>query len=653
MQKKPVNRVCFIPGCTSEYGQVLFLSAYKSNGLQQWWSESAWSRNRKNKTIPKNTRVCERHFEEKFIDRSYKMPRLFPDAWPTMNVAEPTAEDLEGRGRCRIDGRGRPPGRTEANPKHYCRLCGKREKRPLEDLMFDLRDGEELLKFCLGQYYSRPDLPQGVCDDCMDTAESFVEFVRKCEETQLKLERIFVQNEALKLEPDCELLESAVQLKQEKLEEPEDMQVEYLEQPQDSPRDVKPVELITSEDPPPEDYGEEPPDGLVDDGDGGDGFISDHSYEDSKSVAAEEHRPRRRRKSRVSVTSEEEDSFEENSEDDDSDSEDDKPLRKRQIVEPKKRGRKPKQKLLEDYENETKPKERRGRKKSTSGASQETSRICPICGKILIHKGNFTSHLKIHSEKKDYVCNICGKQYYIRRELQMHIESLHEKKTFVCNICGIKCAWRKGLQRHMKNKHSDESSLKHKCTYCGKAFLLPNQLRLHVMKHTGDRITCEICGAGYRFNYMLTQHKMREHGMEFKGVKLYKNSNRSRKSAKQAAASASATQPEPGPPTSQPPPPPPSTTPAVEVVTVAHILEPSHDSMLSSESSQSHPIQQQGPPPSQQQQHHHPQQHHQHHVAAQLVERGPPGHYPPGFVYPGGHATAAPAMMLPPGSYSG
>uniref|UniRef100_A0A8D8H3W9 Zinc finger protein 350 n=2 Tax=Culex pipiens TaxID=7175 RepID=A0A8D8H3W9_CULPI len=628
MQKKPVNRVCFIPGCTSEYGQVLFMSAYKSDGLQQWWSESGWSRNRKNKTIPKNTRVCERHFEERFIDRSYKMPRLFPDAWPTMNVVEPKPEDLEGgggRGRGRVDGRGRPPGRTETNPKYYCRLCGKREKRPLEDLMCDLKDGEDLLKFLLGQYYGRVDLPQGVCDDCMDTAESCVEFVRKCEETQLKLERIFVENEALKLEPDCELLENTavVQLKQEKVEVIEEMEAEYLEQSQESPRDVKPVELITNDDPPPEDYGEDPPDGFDD---GGGDSDSDQSVEDSKSAAEEEEtRPRRRRKSRVSDTSDE-DSFVES--DEESDSEDDKPLRKRQVVVPKKRGRKPKQKLLEDYENETKPKVGRGRKKSTSATSQETSRICPICGKILIHKGNFTSHLKIHSEKKDYVCNICGKQYYIRRELQMHIESLHEKKTFVCNICGIKCAWRKGLQRHMKNKHSDESSLKHKCTYCGKAFLLPNQLRLHVMKHTGDRITCEICGAGYRFNYMLTQHKMREHGMEFKGVKLYKNSNRSRKSAKQQQPAESA---EP----SQPPPPPPSTTPATVEVIVPHMLEPSHDSMMSSESSQSHPIQQQ-------QQHHHPQQYH-------------PGHYPAGFVYPpGGHAATAPAaMMLPPGSYSG
>lgn len=629
MQKKPGNRVCFIPGCPSQMGQVLFMSAYKSEGLQQWWSESEWSRNRKNKTIPKNTRVCERHFEERYIDRSYKMPRLFPDAWPTMNMVKP--EELDG---VRVR-RGRPAGRGEVSPKHYCRLCGRKEKRPMEDSLDDLKDGEELLKFCLGQYYGRSDLPQGVCFDCLDKAESFVEFAHMCEETQLKLEGLFVENEDFKMEPDCGLLVE-VQLKQEKVEVTEDIEAEYLEEPPDSPRDVKPIEMIVNDDPPPEDYDEGPPDDDDDDGRGD--SDSGESEEDSKPASTEEKSPRGRRKSRV-VTSDE-DSFVDS---DDDDSEDDKPLRKRQL--PKKRGRKPKQKLLEDYENESKPdveasgRVRRGRKPA-SASSQETSRICPICGKILIHKGNFTSHLKIHSEKKDYVCNICGKQYYIRRELQMHIESLHEKKTFVCNICGIKCAWRKGLQRHMKNKHSDESSLKHKCTYCGKAFLLPNQLRLHVMKHTGDRITCEICGAGYRFNYMLTQHKMREHGMEFKGVKLYKNSNRARKSAtaKQAAAadSASTSQPQPGAP-----PPPPAATPA-EVP--PHILEPSHDSMMSSESSQSQQ-QQQGPPP---QQHFHQQYHHQ------LEQRG--GHYPPGFAYPGGPSPAtapAPAMMLPPGSYSG
>ncbi|XP_065091094.1 zinc finger protein weckle-like [Ochlerotatus camptorhynchus] len=645
MEKKNSRRDCFIPGCHSQVGQVVFLSAYKSDGLQRWWSESLWAQRRKNKTIPKNTRVCEKHFEEKYIDRSYKMPRLFPDAWPTMHLIEPTPEELANQ---KIDGRGRPrEAKPEFNPKVYCRLCGRKEKRPLDDQLDHLKDGEDVMKFCLGQYFSREDLPKGVCVNCMETVESFVDFVKTCEETQRKLDEMFVQNEDMKLEPDCQLLEN-INLKQEKEDELSDhYETDFLDERLESDQkisDIKSEEFIVEiEENDQDDFI------LMDD----DRASSDSSHSDEEDCRQDdEGTADLKRDIRSSISS-------------DSDSEmdsDDEPLIKRKPPK-KKPGPKPKRtiKIREDLgildvvdefpaaekKQKMKASSQKKTRKSSSGPG-ETSRICPICGKILVHKGNFTSHLKIHSDKKDYVCNICGKQYYIRRELQMHIESLHEKKTFVCNICGIKCAWRKGLQRHMKNKHSDESSLKHKCTYCGKAFLLPNQLRLHVMKHTGDRITCEICGAGYRFNYMLTQHKIREHGMEFKGVKLYKTSSRSRKTTvtKQeeddaGVAVASITTPATAStPVQQPHP-----SSAPPIGGLSHVLEPSHDSILSSESSQSLQIQHQ-------QQQQLPQQHQQHplqyqHPTASQLERV---HYPPGFVYAGG---ATPAMMLPPGGYNG
>ncbi|XP_058448287.1 uncharacterized protein LOC131428362 [Malaya genurostris] len=619
MQKKPTRRDCFIPGCSSQMGQVVFMSAYKSDGLQRWWSQTAWAQKRKNKQIPKNSRVCEKHFEEKYIDRSYKMPRLFTEAWPTMHVNLPNPVELIGRYNTEKSN----SVRAEVNPRIYCRLCGKKDKRPLENQLDQLKDGEAFLKFCLGQYYSKDHFPQGICENCMETAEYVLNFVKQCEQTQRRLDGIFVAKEFLKTEPSYEFLED---MKQEN-----DDGSDYVDQP-GSPE----VLDVKQERPIPDDVSEDEDFVVLED----DRVSSDsQQYDECKpNVTLSDSLTIEPQSSHAKVTYES---------DMGSDS-DDEPVQKRHYR--KKPGQKPKKNAeygnttseivddfpVSDQESESEkptPQLKSKRVKSTSGAG-ETSRICPICGKILVHKGNFTSHLKIHSDKKDYVCNICGKQYYIRRELQMHIESLHEKKTFVCNICGIKCAWRKGLQRHMKNKHSDESSLKHKCTYCGKAFLLPNQLRLHVMKHTGDRITCEICGAGYRFNYMLTQHKMREHGMEFKGVKLYKTSSRSRKTAQSKLASevgsavatiVSETQTASAPSSS-----------AVQTV------DTNHDSLLSSsESSQSQHIQQQQQPVL-----HHQQLQQYHHVTTAQLDRV---HYPAGFIYSAGGSTA---MMLPPGSYN-
>ncbi|XP_055623843.1 zinc finger and SCAN domain-containing protein 31-like [Toxorhynchites rutilus septentrionalis] len=632
MQKKS-RRDCFIPGCTSQMGQVIFLSAHKSDGLKRWWSESVWVQNRKNKGIPKNTRVCEKHFEEKYIDRSYKMPRLFPDAWPTKNIEEPKPEEMELCARQRADGKAkcRDP-KLEFNAKMYCRLCGKREKRPMEDQLDHFKDGEEFLRLCLGEYFSRLDLPQGICNNCTESIESCLEFLRKCELTQHKLDVLFSRSEELKTEPECELLE-VEELKQEKQEQDEQEESEHaqfiiteevLEESVVS--NIKEEQFLFSGN---DHNSEEDYVAAEDDRASSDSTNTDEEYKVDSEVETEgiivDSKPSKYSKGSCESYNESDSDYKDSPEND--------PPKKRTGRQARKSIRVLEEMGTLDVVDEFPEPKRRTKsateskpKKSLSG-SGESSRICPICGKILVHKGNFTSHLKIHSDKKDYVCNICGKQYYIRRELQMHIESLHEKKTFVCNICGIKCAWRKGLQRHMKNKHSDESSLKHKCTYCGKAFLLPNQLRLHVMKHTGDRITCEICGAGYRFNYMLTQHKIREHGMEFKGVKLYKNNSRSRKKdeSKQAGTAAASTQqPDVNPP---------------------QVLDSNQDSILSSESSQPHQIQQQHLQ-QQQQQHQLPLQQY-HHAAATQLERVS---YSASFVYPGG---VTPAMMLPPGGYNG
>ncbi|XP_055641165.1 zinc finger protein 221-like [Toxorhynchites rutilus septentrionalis] len=481
MQEK-LRQDCFIPGCSSQKGHIMFMSVHKCDGFQRWWSETGWvQQHRINRTIRKTTRVCEKHFEEKYIDRSYKMPRLFPDAWPTMCIEEPKPEETElfVPKPKRADGKAKSiDPRSEVDPKMYCRLCGNNDEGPMEGQLDLFRDGEFFLRLCLGEYFSRLDLPRGICNNCTVTVKSCLEFLRKCELTQHKLDVLFSPSGELNTEPECVLLNVEVEeLKQEK-QELDIKEEQFLgaenEHNHESDYIMAEVDLVE--------------DMIVN------SQPSNNSNEQcgSRNEINPDYTPTPPKNSLKNLSG-----------------------RKLEFPQPKRRTK---------SAADSKPKQSR----STSG---EGSRICPICGKTIAHKGKFTSHMKMHSDEKDYACNICGRQFIMRRELRMHIESLHEKKTFVCNICGIKCGWRKALQRHMKNKHSDESTFKHKCTYCGKAFLLPNQLRLHVMGHTGDRIRCEICGAGYRYNYMLTQHKIREHGMEIKGVKLHKNGNRSRKKA--------------------------------------------------------------------------------------------------------------------------
>ncbi|XP_055585374.1 zinc finger protein Xfin-like [Uranotaenia lowii] len=158
--------------------------------------------------------------------------------------------------------------------------------------------------------------------------------------------------------------------------------------------------------------------------------------------------------------------------------------------------------------------------KSSKPSGKERDHMCSICGKILSTRGSFFVHMKYHNDQKDFCCKICDKKFYTKREMTMHMDSVHEKKIFKCEICGVECRWQNALYKHMR-KH-DQNSFKHECGYCGKRFIAPNELRLHVWRHTGQQVTCDICGAGYRFNFLLTQHKIRVHGIQVEGVKLYK-----------------------------------------------------------------------------------------------------------------------------------
>ncbi|XP_049547660.1 zinc finger protein 430-like [Anopheles darlingi] len=146
-------------------------------------------------------------------------------------------------------------------------------------------------------------------------------------------------------------------------------------------------------------------------------------------------------------------------------------------------------------------------------------RVCHLCGRTFETSSKLKNHLQTHSDERRFACDVCGKQFKLRRDLTMHVESAHEGKIFKCSLCEVEFRWRKGLQRHMM-RHKG-TAFKHQCQTCGKKFIAPSNLLHHQMKHTGDRLRCEICGAGYRFNYMLTQHKIRKHNMSFPGVKLY------------------------------------------------------------------------------------------------------------------------------------
>ncbi|XP_062702210.1 zinc finger protein sens isoform X3 [Aedes albopictus] len=122
-------------------------------------------------------------------------------------------------------------------------------------------------------------------------------------------------------------------------------------------------------------------------------------------------------------------------------------------------------------------------------------------------------------EPEEIRCTICDRTFNRKVALQAHMESIHEGRTFACPICGKVMGWKKTLQRHMKSHQ--ENFQKHKCGLCDKSFSRPSHLRLHMVRHTGQKVRCALCQNGYRDNYKLGEHLTKAHNMDQETAKAY------------------------------------------------------------------------------------------------------------------------------------
>lgn len=433
-----------------------------------------------------------------------------------------------------------------------------------------------LLEICLEPGRNDERLPVGVCDACSHMMKYVLKFVRTCCGAQGKLSKIFderIKNESLKEEGEA--VPPVPVVKMEAVEDGGTLPTDYLmiglekEEKTSVPRFII-DEVVDDDDGPTEgeevDVKQEPVgrDGSDSEYELPEGFHASSGSSSSSSSSDDEYDP----------DDEDLHSLKQKIKREDGELEE-KPIRRR--------GR-PRKNEIREPKGPRKRREKRDKSLGDKPASM-SKQICQVCGKILSSSATFNVHMMTHTNQKDIECPICGKKFYVKQQLKIHMESIHEKKDFVCNICGLKCRWRKSLRRHMLLH--DDNPYKHKCTYCDKAFARPNQLRYHVMKHTGDRVYCEICGADYRFNYMLTQHKIRKHGVVIEGVQLYKQSARKKKS--ETSGGESTTSPRkirfgavgPPPPIPNQPllsPPPPSLAAAVGSTSViSHLALPEHD----------------------------------------------------------------------------
>ncbi|KAL6267543.1 hypothetical protein P5V15_000618 [Pogonomyrmex californicus] len=152
-----------------------------------------------------------------------------------------------------------------------------------------------------------------------------------------------------------------------------------------------------------------------------------------------------------------------------------------------------------------------------------TCKICEVYKSATMVK--LLTHMRVHSDTRDYKCPDCGKCFKQASQLRNHRVMHLDRKTLEvtrwytskkCDLCGKTYANSKCLKNHIQAVHSKLRP--YVCNVCGHASARKAMLQMHLRQHTGDKpFSCEIC------DYRTGDHNtLRRHIMQHTGFRPYK-----------------------------------------------------------------------------------------------------------------------------------
>ncbi|XP_058832072.1 uncharacterized protein LOC131690373 [Topomyia yanbarensis] len=162
--------------------------------------------------------------------------------------------------------------------------------------------------------------------------------------------------------------------------------------------------------------------------------------------------------------------------------------------------------------------------------------LCNFKTPVLCRLNN--THMKIHSDEKNFICAVCDKGFKNNKQLRNHRRSHREQPQIQqakerqeeqrhqickqpsqpvnCVKCGLKFSNPKILKAHVESNHvldgdhcvSGEGRMK--CSICGMVFKTRYLLKSHVAKHSDEKkFKCSDCDYSTNDHNAIRRHKMR------------------------------------------------------------------------------------------------------------------------------------------------
>ncbi|XP_029605118.1 gastrula zinc finger protein XlCGF49.1-like [Salmo trutta] len=112
-------------------------------------------------------------------------------------------------------------------------------------------------------------------------------------------------------------------------------------------------------------------------------------------------------------------------------------------------------------------------------------------------------------KEKRFMCSFCGKAFSFPKQVKIHQRMHTGEKPFSCHLCRASFSDSSNLKRHQR-VHTGEKL--YSCPHCEKRFSHQHELKRHLMVHTGERpFSCPYCGKRFSERSYLRIHQPKMH----------------------------------------------------------------------------------------------------------------------------------------------